>query len=69
MKVIAKGQKVDTCSCGWKLPKEVALLPAGLVKAFLTPVTATIKGSIEGIACVCPSCGAVHTYPDADIVR
>ena len=69
MKVIAKGQKVDTCSCGWKLPKEVALLPAGMVKAFLAPPSVTVKGMIEGLTCVCPSCGAVHAYPDADILR
>lgn len=60
---------VSACKCGWKLPKEITLVPAGLLKSILTAPTATLKGHVDTIQVTCPGCGVVHACGVPSIVR
>ena len=45
------------CPCGWKYPKEVRLVPAGMLNNLLSGAKATIAPFVESISVTCPGCG------------
>jgi hypothetical protein len=58
-----------TCRCGWVLPKSFTIVPATMLKGFLTAPSAKVAPFVEAVRTTCPSCGAEHACGVAEIVR
>lgn len=69
MKIVLKGSQAPECECGWKLPKTIAIVPSLVTRAFLSGPKATVRGFVDRIEIVCPTCGNSTSYSDAEIVK
>ncbi len=72
MRIVVPGSSspaASKCRCGWVLPKSFTVVPASMLKGFLTSPTAKVAPFIEAVRTTCPSCGTEHACGAAEIVR
>ena len=71
MKIVIPGSAGATtsCACGWTFPKELAVVPAGMLKGILASPTIALKSFVESVMVTCPKCSKEHVCGEPKIVR